>query len=160
MRGRLGELRRLHVELVHDALEAVVRLHERVRVERARLDHVGARVEVRGVDSVNHLGLGEHEEIVVALEIARMIREARAAVIGLRRAVALHHRPHRAVEHDDAVFGERLETLKRAARFLFFLLARVSDDDAEVRRATLVTNRFAVRDLEAGAREVASQRGG
>ena len=46
-------------------------------------------------------GRDEHQQIVVALEIARMRLEALAAEIGLAQPVPLDHRPHRAVEDED-----------------------------------------------------------
>jgi hypothetical protein len=49
----------------------------------------------------NDLRLGEHEEVVVSLEILTgPIGESVAAVIGLLQFVLLDHRAHRAVEED------------------------------------------------------------
>jgi hypothetical protein len=50
--------------------------------------------------------LRDREQVVVALQIARMIVQparTRAAEIGFAEPLALHHRPHRAVEHEDAL---------------------------------------------------------
>ena len=52
----------------------------------------------------NDLRLGDHEEVVVSLEIlAGPIGEAVAAVVGLLQFVLLDHRAHRAVEKNDAL---------------------------------------------------------
>ena len=57
------------------------------------------------MDVEDDVGPRQHEQVVVALQIARMVREALAAEIGLSELVALDHRPHRAVENQKA-FGE------------------------------------------------------
>ncbi len=57
----------------------------------------------------DHLGPGEHEQIVVAFQIARMITEALAAEVRFRQLVALNHRAHRAVEDEDAVREQIVE---------------------------------------------------
>ena len=51
--------------------------------------------------------LRQVEEVGIALEIARVVAEALAAVLGLVQLVPLEHRPPGAVEHDDAL-GEQL----------------------------------------------------
>jgi hypothetical protein len=43
-----------------------------------------------------------------------MIAETLAAVIGLVELVALDHRPHRAVEHENARRQQRMEARKRS----------------------------------------------
>ena len=58
------------------------------------------------MDRADDVGPRQHEHVAVALEVARMVREAVAAEVGLRQLVALDHRPHRAVEDQDA-FGEQ-----------------------------------------------------
>jgi hypothetical protein len=50
------------------------------------------------MDAADDAGLGQHQQVVVALEVVRVILEAFAAVVGLLQAVALDHGAHRAVE--------------------------------------------------------------
>ena len=50
-------------------------------------------------------GPREHEQIVVAAQVARVAREARAPEVGLGEGVALDHRAHRTVEHENAAVG-------------------------------------------------------
>ena len=91
-------------------VEPVVGLDDDGRVERVRLDDVRARLEVRLVDAADDVGPRETEEVVVALEILAVIREALAAEVGLAELVALDHRAHRAVEHRNTLVeqgGER-----------------------------------------------------
>jgi hypothetical protein len=59
------------------------------------------------VDAGDDLGLGDAEQVVVALDVAGPVREALAAVAGLVRAVPLDRGPHGAVEHEDALLEQR-----------------------------------------------------
>jgi len=54
------------------------------------------------VDALDHVGAREAKQVVVALEVVRVVGEAGAAKVDLGEAVRLDHRSHRAVEHDDA----------------------------------------------------------
>jgi hypothetical protein len=54
------------------------------------------------MDLTDCIRLGQHENVVVALEILRPVLEALAAKGGLVLAQILDHRAHRAVEHEDA----------------------------------------------------------
>ena len=58
------------------------------------------------VDLADHVGPRQDQDVVVALQILRMILEALAAEVGLGQLVALDHRPHRAVEDEDPL-GEQ-----------------------------------------------------
>ena len=49
------------------------------------------------------VGLAQREQVVVALLVAAVVGEPLAAVVGLGQAVGLDHRPHGAVEHEDAL---------------------------------------------------------
>ena len=106
-----GEPGRLEVELVGQLLHAVVGEGHRVGVEGVGLDDVGAGVEVLAVDRGDDVGLGEREQVVVALEVARPVGEALAAVARLGRPVALDRRAHRAVDHQDPLAEQRGELL-------------------------------------------------
>ena len=60
----------------------------------------------------DHLGLGQHEQVVVALQIVRMVAEParrRAAKVGLAELLSLDHRAHRAVEDEDAFAQQPLQ---------------------------------------------------
>ena len=61
------------------------------------------------MDAADDVGPRQDEQVVVALEVARVRREARAAEVGLGEAVALHHRAHRAVDDEDPVAEEGVE---------------------------------------------------
>ena len=54
------------------------------------------------VDRADDVGPRQDQDIVVAAQIARMIREPLAAEVGFGQLVALDHRAHRAVEDEDA----------------------------------------------------------
>ena len=68
--GRLArELGRGDVHLIGDVLQPVIGLADGLRVEGVGLEDVGARFEIGAVDLADDLGLGQHQEVVVALEI-------------------------------------------------------------------------------------------
>ena len=58
------------------------------------------------VDAQDHVGLRQLQQVVVALQVLRVVGEARAAVLGLAEPAALDHRAHRAVEDDDALLQD------------------------------------------------------
>src|SRR5687767_14389417 len=70
----------LVVQLVRELGHLVVAQGDAVGVERVGLDDVGAGPEVLAVDGRDDLGLGEGEEVVVALHVARPLGEPLAAV--------------------------------------------------------------------------------
>ena len=70
--GRLArELGRGDVHLIGDVLEPVIGLADGLGVEGVGLDDVGAGFEIGIMDLADDLRLGQHQQIVVALEIAR-----------------------------------------------------------------------------------------
>jgi hypothetical protein len=108
--GRLArELGGGDIHLIGDVLETIIGLADRLRVEGVGLDDVGAGLEISVVDLADDRGLGQHEEIVVALEIVREILETRASVARLVELVALDHGAHGAVEDEDALIGLALQ---------------------------------------------------
>jgi hypothetical protein len=96
--ARAGE-----VHLRDDVLEAVVGLGNRRRVEGVRLEDVRARLEVLHVDLADHLGTRKAEEVVVPAQVLREVLEPLAAILRLGQPIALDHRAHGAVEHEDAL---------------------------------------------------------
>ena len=65
------------------------------------------------MDLADHVGARQDQQVVVALEILRVVLEPLAAEVRFRQLVALDHRPHRAVEDEDAL---RERALERAGR--------------------------------------------
>ena len=106
---RARELRRLEVELVNEVLQAVVRLRDRGRVEGIGLDHVGARREVLQVDSPDDPGLRQHQQVVVAPEVLRMVGEALSTIVRLREPAALDHGAERPVQDQNALPEQGVE---------------------------------------------------
>ena len=76
-----------------------------MRVEGVGFDDIGAGIEIGFVDTANDFRLREHEEIVVAFEVARPILEPLAAIIGFHELMALDHGPHRAIENKNPFAG-------------------------------------------------------
>mgnify|MGYP002085916597 CR=1 FL=1 len=63
------ELRRTQVDLVDVGLERIVGLRDDRSAEAVGLDDVGASLEVRPVDLADHVGPGEHQDVVVPPEL-------------------------------------------------------------------------------------------
>ena len=55
------------------------------------------------MDATNDVGAGEQQQVVVAFQVARVVAEAFAAIVGLLQVVALNHRAHGAVENQQAL---------------------------------------------------------
>ncbi len=55
------------------------------------------------MDGPDGVGTGQAQEVVVAPQVPRMSREPLAPEVRLGEPVALEHRAHRAVEHQDAL---------------------------------------------------------
>ena len=81
--------------------------------EGVGLNQVRPGLEILGVNFLDDFWLGQKQEFVAALEVFPFpVREAGAAEILLTQLVALHHRAHGAIEHDDALAHERLERVQ------------------------------------------------
>ena len=94
-------------------LHAVVGLRDRGRRERVGRDDVGAGAQVGEMDVADRVGLGEIEQVVVAAHLAVPGVEARAAELLLLQLQRLDHRPHGAVEHQDALARQRAQLVRR-----------------------------------------------
>jgi hypothetical protein len=104
----------LEVHVVDGVLEAVVGLTDARRREGVRGRDVGAGREVRAVDVEDEVGPRQVEQVGVAADVAGMVAEALAAVVGLVQAEPLEHRPPGAVENDDPLRQQLLETVPSA----------------------------------------------
>ncbi len=58
---------------------------------------------------LDHARAREHEDLVVALQIARVVAEALAPEVGLRERDGLEHGAHGAVDHEDALGEQAIE---------------------------------------------------
>jgi hypothetical protein len=101
--GLPRELRRLDVQLVHERLERIVGLRDRRPTERVRLDDVGTGLEVLLVYREDDVRARQHQHVVVAAQLFRVRCEALAAEIFFGQLMALNHRAHRPIEHEDAL---------------------------------------------------------
>ncbi len=105
--GRLaGDPRPGEVHLVDERLERVVGLADRGRRERVRRRDVGAGGEVALVGGGDDVGPGQVEQVRVAGDVDRVVREALAAVVGGLQVGAVDQRPPGAVEHEDPLPGD------------------------------------------------------
>jgi hypothetical protein len=62
------------------------------------------------MNALDHLGPRQHQDVVVALQIVRVIGEPRPPKVRLGERVALDHRPHGAVEEEDALAEQAIES--------------------------------------------------
>ena len=111
VRSGAGDTRRLYVHLVYMILETVMGLRDCGGIEGVGLGDICAGGEIRTMDLAHHLGLGQHEDVIVADQPIRVCHKARAAEIALVQFVRLDHRPHRSIEEQDAVAQEFAEWL-------------------------------------------------
>ena len=96
--GRLaGDFGRLGVDLERVLAEPPLLELQPRALEGVGLDHLGAGLEHRGVDALDHVGAVQHQRLVAfALQ---------AAVVLLGEVELLQGRAHAAVEDDDALAG-------------------------------------------------------
>ena len=97
------------VEFVVERFHAVRFQRGRVRAEGVGLDDVRARRQIFAMDGLDDFRLGDHQQVVVAFEVAMPIGKTCAAIVGLGQLVALHHGAHRAIEDEDALLEKLLE---------------------------------------------------
>ena len=100
--GAAGGLRAGEIEVGDAILEAVIGHGDGVGVEGVGFDDVGAGFEVLRVDLLDDVRLGEVQRVVVEAQIARVMGEFLAAVIGFDQVAGLDHGAHGAIEHQDA----------------------------------------------------------
>ena len=99
--GLSREARTFQVELADDSLQPVVGLADRRRRERVRRRDVGAGGEVLPVHVEDDVRPRQVQQVRVARELARVVTEALAAVVGVGQPRCLEHRPPGAVEDED-----------------------------------------------------------
>ena len=109
--GGAGDARRLHVHLVGQVAHVIVVLGDAGGAEGIGFDQVGAGRQVALVDFLDHVGPGQGQEFVIALDEqlagagthrGRKIGETLAAVLGFAQLVLLDDGAHGAVEDHDA----------------------------------------------------------
>ena len=91
------------VDLPHQFLHTVVGHGGTRAVEGVGLDDVRAHLQVLLVDAADDLRLGQHQQVVVALQVAGPVGKALAPVIRLLQPVPLDHGAHGTVQDQDAL---------------------------------------------------------
>ena len=103
-RGRLARQRGAGVvELVGDALHAVIGLRDRGRGERVGGNDVGAGAEISQMDVAHRVRPAQIEQVVIAAHFPVPGIEPGAAIALLVELELLDHGAHGAVEHEDAL---------------------------------------------------------
>ena len=117
--GRLaGEPGGSDIQLMCDGFKPIIGLGDGLRVEGVGLDDVGAGLQIGVVDLADDVRLGQHKQIVVALQIVAMVLEARAPIARLVQLIALDHGAHGAVEDQDALLASRFSAAMRSSRVM------------------------------------------
>ena len=68
------------------------------------------------MDVEDDVGPGQVEQVGVARDLARMVAEALAAVVGVGEPAALEHRPPGPVEHEDPLREQVAQELSPGSR--------------------------------------------
>jgi hypothetical protein len=58
------------------------------------------------VNPPNHVRTAEVQQIVIALQLLGTVDETRSAIVVFGKIAVLHHRAHRPVQEDDALFQQ------------------------------------------------------
>jgi hypothetical protein len=101
-----GDAGRLVVDLVGEVLHPVVPLGDGGGTERVGLDDVRTGLHSGLVDGAYRLRLRDGKQVVVALELGGMVREALATELFLGEVVRLDHGPHGTVQQHYALFQQ------------------------------------------------------
>jgi len=107
--GLPGQARAFAVDLAAHVLQPVVRLGDAVGAEGVGDGDVGPRLEVGVVGLGDELRPGQADQLVVALEIKRVVAESLAAEVRLGQPPVLEPGAHGAVDHQDALGRQRLQ---------------------------------------------------
>ncbi|MFU0840978.1 MAG: hypothetical protein ACFWUJ_21250 [Pseudomonas fragi] len=70
-----------YVQFVGQCLHAVVGLGNLGGVEGVGFENIGTRIQIRLLDGADHVRAGEHQKVVVALDVARPVGEACATIV-------------------------------------------------------------------------------
>ncbi len=89
------------VDFPHRALQAVVGLGDGGRIEGVGFQDLRPGLEVSPVNPPDHVGTGDRQNVVVALQVPRMGGETLPPEIFFRERMTLHHRPHGPVDQHD-----------------------------------------------------------
>ncbi|MPN12141.1 hypothetical protein SDC9_159453 [bioreactor metagenome] len=114
--GRARQLGAPEVHLIGQVGHVIVLLRNRGRAKGIGLDQIGAGCQVFLMDVANHVGTGQRQQLVVALDVMGEVLEALARSIGTGIALAailrlaqletLNHGAHGSVKNDEAL-GKR-----------------------------------------------------
>jgi hypothetical protein len=110
-----GDLGGGPVHLVGEVLEPVVRLRDRAGREGVRRDDVRPGLEIGPMDVEHELRPGQRDDVVVPLQVPRVVGEPTAAEVRLLQTGLLDRRPLGALEDEDPLRDELPEPLEGAS---------------------------------------------
>ncbi len=95
-----------HIQLIGYVLQSVFGLGDARGIEGTGLDDVCTCLKILAMDLSHHIRAGEHQQIVITLEIPRMIGKTHATIVAFSEPVLLDHGTHAAIKDQDAL-GEQ-----------------------------------------------------
>ena len=104
-----------HVQFIGQFFHAVVGHGDTRGVEGVGFKNVGAGVQVGFFNAADHVRAGQHQQVVVALDVAWPIGEAFATVVLLLELIALDHRAHATVQDQDTFLEGLVKGLQASA---------------------------------------------
>ena len=87
------------VQFANQRFKSVVGLGNGRRTEGVGFNDIRSGLQELHVDLFDDLRPGDDQQVIVALEVGRMVSKPRSAEIGFLQLVFLDHRPHGAVDH-------------------------------------------------------------
>ena len=103
---RAGDFRARDVQFVNVMFEPVIERGNSIGVERVGLDDVRAGFEILALNGLHNVRLRDVQHVEVPAQVARMVRELRAAKRRFLQLLRLDHRAHGAVQNDDPLLQE------------------------------------------------------
>ena len=121
-----GKLRRREIQLVDVTFEAVIRHRDGGGIEGVGLQNINAGCQERPMDTFDHAGLRQGQQIVVSLLREGVVRKSFSPVIRLFQFAGLDHGAHGTVDHQNAVFEKRAKLFRAVG----LTESRIFDRDA------------------------------
>ncbi len=98
------------IQLMNVIFEAVIERGDPIRVERVGLNDIRARFEILPLNRLHYARLRNIQHVEVSPQVARVLQKLRAAKRRFFKLLRLDHRPHGAVQNDDPLLEEILQS--------------------------------------------------
>ena len=95
------------VQFVGQCLHAIVRHADAIGIEGVGFQQIRARLQVSQVNGLDDLRLGQGQQVIITLQVARPVGKARPPIVPFGQLIGLDHGPHGAIQKQDA-FGQQI----------------------------------------------------